>query len=92
MIYYLQSKPSKSSAKPCFKRYSVRSKVGYMEFNPSKVNQDRPMEVAKVGGRDDRSLFGVFDGHGVNGHHVSEFLVARMSQAFNGIQICILTI
>ena len=34
--------------------------------------------MPKVGGRDDRSLFGVFDGHGVNGHGVSEFLMQRM--------------
>lgn len=71
----------KSLNRPAFKRYSVRSKVGYMEFNPAKVNQDRPMEVPKVG-REDRSLFGVFDGHGVNGHHVSEFLVDKMSKLF----------
>ena len=48
------------------------------QFNPGKVNQDRALEVPKVGGRDDRSLFGVFDGHGVNGHGVSEFLMQRM--------------
>lgn len=76
----LTTKP-KAGSRPVFKRYSVRSKVGYMEFNPSKVNQDRPLEVPKVG-REDRSLFGVFDGHGVNGHHVSEYLVEKMTKYF----------
>jgi hypothetical protein len=56
----VQSGAKGSTSRSCFKSYVAKSKVGYMQFNPGKVNQDRAMEVPKVGGRDDRSLFGLF--------------------------------
>ncbi len=79
--------PPKRGEKPCFKKYCAKSKVGFMQFNPGKVNQDRAMEVPKVGGRDDRSLFGVFDGHGVNGHGVSEFVAFSLDALWSSLRV-----
>lgn len=49
--------------KRLFSHYATLSKVGYVPFNPSKVNQDRTVEVVKFGGSEDKAFFGVFDGH-----------------------------
>lgn len=65
-----------------FSHYSSLSKVGYVPFNPNKVNQDRSIEVVKFGGSDDKAFFGVFDGHGALGHEVSSFLVAQLPAFF----------
>lgn len=66
----------------CFKHYASLSKVGYVPFNPHKVNQDRAMEVTRFGDDDEKALFGVFDGHGALGHEVSEFLRTELPKFF----------
>eukprot|EP00455_Lapot_gusevi_P009038 TRINITY_DN1400_c0_g1_i4.p1 TRINITY_DN1400_c0_g1~~TRINITY_DN1400_c0_g1_i4.p1 ORF type:complete len:413 (+),score=134.09 TRINITY_DN1400_c0_g1_i4:146-1384(+) len=73
-----KSQVAENNVNPPFHSYFARSKVGYMAFNPHKVNQDRALDVVNFGGRADRALFGVFDGHGVNGHLVSEFLIQHL--------------
>mmetsp|Transcript_19909 Transcript_19909/g.35522 ORF Transcript_19909/g.35522 Transcript_19909/m.35522 type:complete len:367 (+) Transcript_19909:107-1207(+) len=65
-------------------RYCSFSRVGYVPFNNSKVNQDRYLEQMKFANEDSKHLFGVFDGHGVNGHDVSQFLIDILPNAIAG--------
>jgi len=65
-----------------FSHYASLSKVGYVPFNPNKVNQDRGVEIVKFGGHDEKAFFGVFDGHGALGHEVSSFLVNELPKFF----------
>lgn len=51
------------------------TQVGFIPHNNSKVNQDRPLTVGSFCEDDEKALFGCFDGHGVNGHDVSEHLI-----------------
>ncbi len=55
-------------------RCGARSNKGRVPYNPDKVNQDRFVIRWALGGRENVALFGVFDGHGEHGHHVSEFV------------------
>lgn len=64
---------SKDNARP-FRVFHSLSKTGYVPFNSAKVNQDRFCEVKKLGGEEKKALFGVFDGHGVYGDEVSQFV------------------
>jgi len=52
----------------------ARSNKGHVPFNPDKVNQDRFIIKFNLGDHSDCALFGVFDGHGEHGHHVSSFV------------------
>uniref|UniRef100_A0A7S2U5W4 PPM-type phosphatase domain-containing protein n=1 Tax=Lotharella oceanica TaxID=641309 RepID=A0A7S2U5W4_9EUKA len=52
----------------------ARSNKGHVPYNPDKVNQDRFVIKFNVGGNTEVALFGVFDGHGEHGHHVSSFV------------------
>ena len=61
-----------------FSHYSCLSKVGYIPYNPGKVNQDRALEVLRFNGSDSQALFAVFDGHGALGHEVSTFLTQEI--------------
>jgi len=60
------------------KCYTSLSRVGYVPFNNSKVNQDRYTEHPKFAGDAKKHLFGVFDGHGFYGHDVSQFLIDNL--------------
>ena len=61
-----------------FSHYSSLSKVGYIPYNPAKVNQDRALELVRFNGSDTQALFAVFDGHGQLGHEVSTFLTQEL--------------
>jgi len=60
------------------REYYSLSKVGYVPYNPGKVNQDRACEVVPFGKSRDKAFFGVFDGHGQHGHLVSEFVARNL--------------
>jgi len=62
----------------CFQKYVKLSKVGYVPYNNSKVNQDRPFTIPNFRGQPDQALFGVFDGHGSVGHDVSQFIIENL--------------
>jgi serine/threonine protein phosphatase PrpC len=53
--------------------YGVRTLQGVLASNPSKPNQDR--FLVKRDPVSGRHFFIVADGHGLHGHHVSEFIV-----------------
>jgi len=50
------------------------SKKGYVPYNRDKQNQDAFVAAKEVKGDANITFFGVFDGHGEFGHHVSAFL------------------
>jgi len=72
---------AKAKRKP-FSHFASLSKVGYVPFNPNKVNQDRSVEIARFMNNDDKAFFGVFDGHGAHGHDVSSFLIQELPKHF----------
>jgi len=57
-------------------KYSFATRVGYIPMNPGKVNQDTYILGPCIEGPENNSkhMFGVNDGHGQFGHHVSGFI------------------
>ncbi len=55
-------------------RTATGSRQGYSPLNPLKINQDNCACVRDFCGVKNFWLFGVFDGHGANGHLVSGYL------------------
>jgi serine/threonine protein phosphatase PrpC len=70
----VKSALGKASPRTPFSAFASLSRVGMVPFNSNKVNQDRVCHAVALGGREDAALFGVFDGHGLHGHHVSDFV------------------
>ena len=56
-----------------FKSYYHLSIPG-KNYGARKTNQDTPVTYIKLNSIEGFNIFGVLDGHGVNGHHVSKFL------------------
>ena len=56
-----------------FRNYYSQSIAG-KNYGSKKTNQDMPVTFINLNGVKGFNLFGVLDGHGVNGHHVSKFL------------------
>lgn len=62
-----------------YSTFASLSKVGFVPFNNSKVNQDRAKEIVKWGGPGmNRAFFGVMDGHGSLGHQVSQWVSTNL--------------
>ena len=70
-----------------FKKYNSLSQAG-KEFNNNspKINQDLPIIYISINGIIGFNLFGVLDGHGVNGHHVSKFLGEFITNELSNIK------
>jgi len=58
--------------------FSVRTRKGKSSSNPGKVNQDSFLTQLYFLGHSDCHLFGVYDGHGVNGHLVSNYIASNL--------------
>ena len=56
-----------------FKSYYSQSIAG-KNYGARKTNQDTPVTFVNLNNIKGFNIFGVLDGHGVNGHHVSKFL------------------
>jgi serine/threonine protein phosphatase PrpC len=54
------------------------TKKGYVPYNVGKTNQDSYFVRSKLFGEDRFSLYGVCDGHGEFGHHVSAFVKDKL--------------
>jgi serine/threonine protein phosphatase PrpC len=76
-FHYRSSQVEIQSA-PVFSRYAAVSKVGFVPFNPHKVNQDRACKVLNFANDEEKVFFGVFDGHGSVGHDVSQFVSSKL--------------
>ena len=50
-----------------------------LSTNPSKPNQDSLLIKSRLGGESNH-LFAVADGHGLYGHHVSQFAAKNLSK------------
>ena len=61
-------------------RYAYLSQRGYYPEDLYKANQDSFKVVRDFNGRKDQILFGVFDGHGVDGDHCSYFVRDNIEQ------------
>ena len=48
--------------------------VAGKNFGVKKINQDTPIASVNINGIKGFNIFGVLDGHGTNGHHVSKYL------------------
>ena len=57
------------------KKFHTITQTGFIPDYPQKVNQDSYIEIHEK----DLSIFGVFDGHGVNGGEVSNYIKVRIS-------------
>lgn len=55
-------------------RFSYRTKKGMIPSNSKKVNQDAYIINPNMEGKTFQHIFGVCDGHGPLGHHVSSFV------------------
>jgi len=55
-------------------RCGSHSIQGYIRSDPSKVNQDSRVELPSIPSEPSASIFGVLDGHGANGHSISQHI------------------
>ena len=70
-----------------FKSYCSQSLPG-KNYGVRKTNQDMPVSYIKLNDINGFNIFGVLDGHGVNGHHVSKFLSEHLvKQIMNNKEI-----
>ena len=56
------------------KNYGGVTRPGKDIFGKIKINQDRLICITNINGVKDFNIFGVFDGHGPEGHFVSEYI------------------
>jgi len=54
-------------------RYAWVSQRGYYPESPNKENQDAYVILPSFGNVKDQAFFGVFDGHGKDGHHCAKY-------------------
>eukprot|EP00808_Paulinella_micropora_P000802 g78008.t1 len=64
-----------------FCAYAVLSQQGHIP-RIEKPNQDRPVVIHPFMNEPSRAFFGVFDGHGPNGHLVSSYLAEMLPKIF----------
>ena len=70
------------------REYSVSSLAGKNEYGKTKTNQDSYLILTKINNFTNYNVFAVFDGHGPQGHLVSQFLVQYFTDFFkNNIQL-----
>lgn len=67
-------------------RFSYRTKKGYIPNNSSKVNQDSFIINPNINGKTWQHFFGVCDGHGPLGHHVSGFIKAALPSCLANVK------
>lgn len=76
-----------TNLKDCVAMHAVRSRPGCTPGNVPKINQDNYICLKDLNNMKNVWLFGVFDGHGLNGHfasdHVKKFLAANIEIADN---------
>jgi serine/threonine protein phosphatase PrpC len=65
------------------KNHYILSKAGKDDSGSMKINQDSYLFLPKVNGLKDFNIFGVLDGHGPEGHYVSQFVSRYFQLEFN---------
>lgn len=69
----INEKPKNNKSGSGFRYYGQLTKAGRKQNGETKVDQDTPLVHLNVGGIPGFNLFGVLDGHGPEGHFVSQF-------------------
>ena len=69
--------------KKIIKNYFALSQAGKTSNGATKTNQDSYLVLTKINNFSNFNVFGVFDGHGPDGHLVSQFLVKYFSDFFH---------
>lgn len=75
----LSSQTAANPQKKLKQRYSYRTRQGVQISNPNKVNQDSLVIKSNLA-EQNLNLYAIADGHGVNGHHVSQYLVKNVAK------------
>ena len=68
--------------KDCTLRYGYVSQRGFYPDSPTKSNQDSFFVAPNVNGNPNAALFGVFDGHGGQGHFCAQFARDNVQKFF----------
>ena len=71
-----------SNAQEKIKTYSILSQAGLDDNGKTKTNQDSYLEINKLYNINDANIFGIFDGHGPNGHLVSQCVVKYLTKFY----------
>ena len=68
-----------------FKSHYALSKAGKDDSGKIKINQDSYVVITRINNLKDFNIFGVLDGHGPEGHLVSQFISKYIEVEFNNI-------
>ena len=86
MKHKLLSNPQLEIKKPIIenkiKSSYIYSKAGRTEDEKEKINQDSFLKIEHLNGFEDFNIYGIFDGHGSNGHLVSQFIVHYLTEYY----------
>ena len=66
----------------CITKFAYATSVGHQPGNPNKQNQDAYILVPNMLNQLGLHFFSVCDGHGANGHHVSQYLKEKLPCKF----------
>ena len=69
------------------KSYYILSKAGKDEYGQLKINQDTYLFIKEINGIKDFDIFGVLDGHGPEGHLVSQLVSSYIQIEFQKIKL-----
>ncbi len=59
-------------------KIATKTRTGYIPSKPQKTNQDKEFHLKNFGGIRNNWLFGVCDGHGINGHFASDHVKKQL--------------
>ncbi len=78
----LEYELEKPEIKKYIKSYISISQAGKEENGKTKTNQDSYLEITNINNDPNFNIFGIFDGHGTNGHLISQFIVKYIKNYF----------
>ena len=76
-------KKQNSLEKKIIKKYFALSEAGKDSYGKTKINQDSYLVLTNINNLINFNVFAVFDGHGPQGHLVSQYLVKYFTDFFN---------
>jgi serine/threonine protein phosphatase PrpC len=62
----------------CITKFAFATSIGHQPGNPQKKNQDSYIIKPNIRGHLGLHLFSVCDGHGLNGHIISQFIKEQL--------------
>jgi serine/threonine protein phosphatase PrpC len=82
-----QVKPHNVKKSPFIEKFSCKSKAGVALDGNFKTNQDSYLAKTKIFNLDNYSAFGVFDGHGMHGHFVSNMIKLFLADYYSKLDL-----